>query len=69
MIRHNPLQPLRDLDRTSPQFDEQLVNFLRGNEYQTIFPTLQGDNLTWLVEYLDRVSVKSPLTVLHSETA
>ena len=59
MVLHNPLQPLRDLDRTSPEFHEQLVGFLRGDQYQTCFPTLQEDDLAWLVEYLDRVSVKT----------
>ena len=60
MILHTPLQPLCDLDRGSPQFHEQLAAFLGGNEYQVIFPTLHGDDLTWLVEYLDSVSIQSP---------
>ena len=59
MIPQNPLQPLHDLDRTSPQFHELLLDFLRGNEYQTSVPTLQGENLAWLVEYLDSVSVQT----------
>ena len=53
----NPLQKLRDLDRTSPQFDNQLINFLRGNEYKDATPSLQGENLAWLVGYLDNVSL------------
>lgn len=70
MILHNALQPLRDLDRTSPEFHEQLAAFLRGNEYQNIFPTLQSEDLIWLVEYLDSVSsadLPLPVPVLPSD--
>ena len=55
MTSHDSLQQLRDLDKTSPQFHEQLSNFFRGNIYQDIFPNLQSESLTWLVEYLDSV--------------
>jgi hypothetical protein len=53
----NPLQQLHDLDRASPQFHEQLSSFLRGEEYQNAVPNLQGEDLAWLVEYLDSVSL------------
>ena len=56
MIPTNPLQPLHDLDRTSPQFHEQLNDFLRGDEYRNVLPGLQNEDLVWLVEYLDSVS-------------
>ena len=62
MTPPNPLQQLRDLDRTSPQFRPQLVDILRGKEYQDVVPSLQGDDLTWLVEYLDSVSLQ-PITL------
>ena len=52
-----PLHRLRDLDRTSPVFHEQLSDFLRGKEYQKIFPGLQSAELVRLVEYLDSVSL------------
>ena len=65
MTPPNLLQKLRDLDRTSPDFHSQLTDFLRGNEYQDAFPSLQGEDLTWFVNYLDNVS---PHTVsLRSE--
>ena len=57
MTPHKPLQQLHDLDRTSPQFYEQLTNFLRGKEYRNVFPNLQNEDLAWLVEYLDNVSL------------
>lgn len=59
MILHNHLQPLHDLDRSSPQFHKQLIEFLRGNEYRDVVPILQGEDLAWLVEYLDNVSLRA----------
>ena len=64
MIRPNPLQQLRDLDSTSPHFHERLGKCLRGSEYQNAVPNLQGEDLVWLVEYLDGVSLQS--VPLHS---
>jgi hypothetical protein len=63
MSPSNPLQTLNDLDRTSPHFHNQLIDLLRGNEYRDAVPTLEGGGLTWLVNYLDNVSLHnvSPL--------
>lgn len=58
MIPINPLQEFRDLDRSSPQFHEQLSDWLQGNGYQGVLPNLQGEDLAWLVEYLDSVSLR-----------
>ena len=52
MISHNPLKPLHDLDRASPRFHGQLIDFLRGD----VVPSLKNEDLAWLVEYLDSVS-------------
>ena len=58
MIPHNPaLRQLRDLDRTSPEFHEQLSNFFCGDAYRMVFPDLGREDLTWLAEYLDDVSL------------
>ena len=59
MSPSNPLQTLRDLDRTSPHFYNQLIDLLRGNEYRDVIPTLEGEDLAWLVDYLDDVSLHS----------
>ena len=66
MFSYDPLQNLRDLDRTLPQFHNQLIDFLRGNEYRDVAPSLQGENLAWLVDYLDDVSLYAipPRTLL-----
>ena len=55
LVPHSPLQYLYDLDKASPQFHERLRNFLHGNEYQNVLPSLQSESLALLVEYLDRV--------------
>ena len=57
MTPSNLLQKLRDLDRTSPDFHNQLTDFLRGNEYRDAAPSLQGEDLVWFVNYLDNVSL------------
>lgn len=51
-----PLQPLRDLDRTSHQFHRKLSILLNGNACQGVISSLEGEDLAWLVEYLDDVS-------------
>ncbi|KAF9642512.1 kinase-like protein [Thelephora ganbajun] len=47
------LQQLHRLDRSSPDFDNQFSIALSGKEYIQCAPTLQGDDLVWLVNYLD----------------
>lgn len=58
MVLSDPLQQLHDLDKTSAEFPTQLSRFLRGNEYQDVVPNLQGEDLVWLVEYLNSVSLQ-----------
>ena len=58
MILHNPTQRLRDLDKASPQFHKHLSDILSENEYRKAIPNLQGEDLVWLVEYLDSVSLQ-----------
>ena len=69
MIPHNSLQPLHDLDKSSPQFHQQLIEFLRGDKYQDVVPTLQTEDLAWFVEYLDNVSLPIISPALRSEAA
>ena len=65
MVPPNPLKQLHDLNRTLPQFHRQLSNFLHGDEYRNAIPNLQGEDLMWLVEYLD--SVNSQTISPHSK--
>jgi len=53
------LKQLHDFDRASPQFHKHLSNFLRSEGYRSTVPSLQGEDLTWLVEYLDSVSLQT----------
>jgi len=53
----NVLEQLRGFDRASPQFHKDLSNFLRSEGYRGVVPSLEGEDLTWLVEYLDSVSL------------
>ena len=49
------LQRLHQLDKSSPDFHDKLCNVLYGEEYTQCVLILQGDNLGWLVDYLDKV--------------
>jgi len=49
------LQELQRFDRSSPDFQGQLSSVLYGPEYVRCVPDLQGDDLVWLVDYLDKV--------------
>ena len=59
MTPSNLLRKLHDLDKTSPDFHSQLTDFLRGNEYQDAAASLEGEDLTWFVNYLDNVSLRT----------
>jgi len=76
------LQQLNRLDRSSPDFHDQLSNALYGEEYKKCVekykkcgeeykkcvPELQDDDLVWLVDYLDTVCcrVALPRSLLKS---
>ena len=49
------LQQLHHLDRSSPDFHDQLCSALHGEEYTQCVQNLQGDDLVWVVDYLDKV--------------
>jgi hypothetical protein len=49
------LQQLDRLDRSSPDSHDQLNDVLCGEEYKECVPNLQGDDLAWLVDYLNKV--------------
>lgn len=60
------LQKLHRLDTLSPDFNSQLCDVLYQKEYIQCVPNLKGDDLAWLVNYLDKVCHKFPLPALHS---
>ena len=49
------LQQLYHLDRSSSDFHDRLCNVFYGSEYSQCVPNLEGDDLVWLVDYLDKV--------------
>jgi len=61
---HPILQQFPPIDRSSPDFHDQLDKLLCGQEYEQSVPDLQGDNLIWLVDYLDKV--RSRVALPHS---
>ena len=62
----NPLQRLHRLERSSPQFPNQLASILAGDEYRDYVSVLRGEGLVWLVDYLDgvRLDVTIPRSFL-----
>ena len=60
----SPLQHLYDLDKASPQFYQQLSDFLCGEEYGNPSSKLQSCDLASLAEYLD--SVRHQMIFLHA---
>lgn len=49
------LQQLHNLNGSLSEFHDQLTNVLYGEEYRQCVPNLQGNDLMWLVEYLNKV--------------
>ena len=49
------LQKLRNLEMSSPNFQDQLFNAFYGKEYAKCVRDLEGDDMTWLINYLDKV--------------
>jgi len=49
------LQKLYNLDASLSEFHDQLSDILNGEEYTRSVTNLQGDDLVWLVDYLDKV--------------
>jgi len=49
------LQQFRHLEGSSSGFNDRLSNILYGEEYRRFVQGLQGDDLVWLIDYLDKV--------------
>ena len=63
-IMHDALRRLRDLDKSSPQFHQQLHNFLNGDAYRNALSNGQSEISAWLVEYLNSVGLG--IILLHN---
>jgi len=63
------LQQLECLDKSSPRFPDELMNLLRGKVYKRRVPKLQDEDATWLVEYLDNVSLCVVFSMFSTQPA
>jgi len=61
----NPLGQLRRLERSSPGFHDQFSHVLYGEEYKKWVSSLGGDDLVWLVDYLDKVRCRVAVPDSH----
>ena len=59
-----PLQQLDRLDKSSPDFHDQLCSVLYGQDYVQCERDLGEGDLIWLIEYLDKV--RRHVAVPHS---
>ena len=53
--------PLEQLGKSSSEFHNKVSNILYGEEYKQWVPTIQGDDLVGLVDYLDKVRCRVSL--------
>ena len=49
------LKEFHRLDKSSSEFQGQLAGLLSGKKYNECVSSLEGDDLVWLVDYLDKV--------------
>ena len=49
------LQKLHNLEMSSPNFQDQLSNAFYGKEYAECMRDFEGDDVTWLINFLDKV--------------
>ena len=61
------LQQLDRLDKSSPQFPDQLASFLHGKGYEDCLPKLQDQDVVWLIDYLDNVCLYIALYPLSAQ--
>ena len=62
MPPRSPLEQLRSLDESSPEFQSQVSNIVVAKEFKDWVPTIQDDDLVELVDYLDKV--RRPLSLV-----
>jgi len=58
----NPSHRLHFLEKSSPQFPDQLASILSEKEYRDYASGLQGEDLVWLVDFLDGVCLGTAIS-------
>ena len=54
------LRKLPCIGTSSSDFNDQLIKVLYEEEYVQCLANLEGDDLAWLVDYLDKVRSREP---------
>jgi len=67
MVLPEILQELDRLDKSSPEFPDQLTSLLYKEGYKNCIPELQDEDVVWLVEYLDKVRIPIALCFLSAQ--
>jgi hypothetical protein len=64
---HEVLQELDRLERSSPNFPDQLASLLSRENFQDwdVCKSLREEDAVWLIEYLDNVCVRFTVSPLY----
>jgi len=57
------------LDKSSPQFPDELTNLFDGGGYKGWIFWLQDEGASWFIEYLDKVCIRIVLYSLSTQPA
>ena len=61
------LQQFQRLEKSSPQFPDQLINLLYKEGFKDQILKLRGEDVVWLVEYLDQVCLSIALHLFYAQ--
>ena len=61
------LRRFKSFDKSSPQFPDQLMDLLSGEEYKSRVTRFQDEEVAWIVDYLDNVCVCVALYLFAAE--
>ena len=64
---HEVLQQLNSLERSSPDFPDQLISLLSREDYKDLASVdgAQSEDRVWFIEYLDNVCVHFTVSTLY----
>ena len=62
------LQRFKRLDKSSPQFPDQLTNLLYKEGFKDQILKLRDEDVVWLVEYLDEVCLSIALHLFYAQS-
>ena len=64
---HEVLQQLNSLERSSPDFPDQLISLLSRQDYKDLATAdgAQSEDRVWFIEYLDNVCMRFTVSTLY----